>query len=285
MRFDVDIDLPLTLCGSAQCFCWEERDGAFTGCVDRYPARVRALTGGIEVESPLQDEAFWRSYFDMERDYAALRPLCAGDDFLLRAYDALHGLHVLNQPVWDTLISFIISANNNVRRIKGLVGKLRAALGEPRPLGDETVRLFPTPEALASARVEDLRAMGMGYRAPYLIDTARQVRDGFDLEALRALPYDAAFKQITRLKGVGPKVADCVLLFSCGQSMAFPVDVWMERAMRHYMPDCSNRRLLKECAQQRWGDAAGILQQYLFHAARTGIISEQPEGMESDANL
>ena len=93
------------------------------------------------------------------------------------------------------------------------------------------------------------------------------------LEALRALPYEQAHKRLLQLKGVGPKVADCVLLFGCRHSLAFPVDVWMERAMQNYMPGCTNRAELKRCAQRQWGDDAGILQQYLFHAARMGIIT------------
>ena len=154
-----------------------------------------------------------------------------------------------------------------------LVKKLCDELGERRELNGIQIHLFPTPEALAAAPVETLRAMGMGYRAPYLIESAQAVVDGFDLNELRTLPYEQAHKKILQLKGVGPKVADCVLLFGCRHSLAFPVDVWMERAMQKYMPGCTNRAELKRCAQRQWGEDAGILQQYLFHAARTGIIS------------
>ncbi len=272
-----DVDLDLTLVRSAQVFHWYFDGREYVGHAGGQPALILPHEDGFEVVSPLDDEAFWRDYFDLGRDYAALEPVCAGDEYLARAYEALHGLHVLNQPTWDTLAPFIISANNNVARIRALVSKLSEALGEARSMDGIDIHLLPTPEALAGAPVELLRGMGMGYRAPYLIDSARAVCDGFDLDALRELPYEQAHKRLLQLKGVGPKVADCVLLFGCRQSQAFPVDVWMERAMRNYMPGCTNRAELKRCAQRLWGADAGILQQYLFHAARTGIIVAEDE--------
>lgn len=267
-----DVDLDLTLVRSAQVFFWYFDGREYVGQAGGQPALILPREDGFEVISPMDDEAFWRDYFDLGRDYAALGPICERDEYLARSYGALHGLHVLNQPVWDTLAPFIISANNNVARIRALVSKLCEALGEARSIDGIDIHLLPTPEALAGASVELLRGMGMGYRAPYLIESARAVCDGFDLEVLRDMPYEQAHKQLLQLKGVGPKVADCVLLFGCRHSQAFPVDVWMERAMRNYMPGCTNRAELKRCAQRLWGADAGILQQYLFHAARMGII-------------
>lgn len=273
MYIKSDVDLDLTLVRSAQAFKWYFDGREYVGHAGGHEALIIPGDDGFEIISPCTDEAFWRDYFDLGRDYAALKPICDADPYLKQSYDALHGLHVLNQPVWDTLPSFIISANNNVARIRVLVKKLCDELGERRELNGIEIHLFPTPEALAAAPVETLRAMGMGYRAPYLIESAQAVVDGFDLNELRTLPYEQAHKKILQLKGVGPKVADCVLLFGCRHSLAFPVDVWMERAMQKYMPGCTNRAELKRCAQRQWGEDAGILQQYLFHAARTGIIS------------
>lgn len=272
MYIKTDVDLDLTLVRSAQAFHWYFDGREYVGHAGGNPALILPGEDGFEVISPLEDEAFWRDYFDLGRDYAALAPICARDEYLKKSYDELHGLHVLNQPVWDTLVTFIISANNNVARIRSLVMKLCAALGEKRVLQGIEISLFPTPEALAAAPVELLRGMGMGYRAPYLVESAQAVAQGYDLNALRTLPYEQAHKQLLKLKGVGPKVADCVLLFGCRHSLAFPVDVWMERAMQNYMPGCTNRAELKRCAQRQWGEDAGILQQYLFHAARMGII-------------
>lgn len=273
MYIKSDVDLDLTLVRSAQAFQWYFDGREYVGHAGGHEALIIPGDDGFEIISPCTDEAFWRDYFDLGRDYAALKPICDADPYLKQSYDALHGLHVLNQPVWDTLPSFIISANNNVARIRVLVKELCDELGERRELNGIEIHLFPTPEVLAAAPVETLRAMGMGYRAPYLIESAQAVVDGFDLDELRTLPYEQAHKKILQLKGVGPKVADCVLLFGCRHSLAFPVDVWMERAMQKYMPGCTNRAELKRCAQRQWGEDAGILQQYLFHAARTGIIS------------
>lgn len=272
-----DVDLDLTLVRSAQAFHWYFDGREYVGHAGGNPALILPHEDGFEVVSPLEDEAFWRDYFDLNRDYAALAPVCERDEYLKAAYGALHGLHVMNQPVWDTLAPFIISANNNVARIRALVDKLCRALGERREIEGIEVHLLPTPEALAGAPVELLRELGMGYRAPYLVQSARSVCEGFDLDALSDLPYEEAHRRLRLLKGVGPKVADCVLLFGCRQPQAFPVDVWMERAMRNYLPDCTNRAELKRCAQRLWGENAGLLQQYLFHAARTGIIKAGDE--------
>lgn len=275
MYIKCDVDLHLTLIDSAQAFHWAYDGEKYLGHAGESEALILPDENGFEVISPLDDEAFWRDYFDLSRDYGALKPICECDPYLKQSYEALHGLHVLNQPVWDTLVTFIISANNNVKRIRSLVNKLCDALGQHRTLDGCEISLFPTPEALANAPLGLLRDMGMGYRAPYLIETARAVADGFDLNELRTLPYDQAFKRVQQLKGVGPKVADCVLLFGCRHAQAFPVDVWMERAMQNYMPGCTNRAELKRCAQRQWGEDAGILQQYLFHASRMGIISTE----------
>lgn len=282
MFIESDIDLELTLVKSAQAFHWHLDGTEYVGHAGGVPAIARPCAGGFEVTSPQNDAAFWREYFDLGRDYAALRPICEADTYLKHAYDALQGLHVLNQPVWDTLVAFILSANNNVGRIRTLVNRLNEALGAHHRLCGHDIAVFPTPQALAAAPVSLLREMGMGYRAPYLIESAQSVADGFDLEALRTLPYEQALKKILTLKGVGPKVADCVLLFGCRHSQAFPVDVWMERAMQNYMPGCTNRAELKRCAQRQWGGNAGILQQYLFHAARMGIIKAEAQSAQQN---
>ena len=218
MYIKSDVDLDLTLVRSAQAFQWYFDGREYVGHAGGYEALIIPGDDGFEIISPCTDEAFWRDYFDLGRDYAALKPICDADPYLKQSYDALHGLHVLNQPVWDTLPSFIISANNNVARIRVLVKKLCDELGERRELNGTQIHLFPTPEALAAAPVETLRAMGMGYRAPYLIESAQAVVDGFDLNQLRTLPYEQAHKKILQLKGVGPKVADCVPgLYFAGQ--------------------------------------------------------------------
>ena len=262
----VDFDARLTLIDSAQVFHWREEGGAFCGVTAGRHARLVPCAAGFVLEGcTAADEPFWIRYFDLERDYAQLAERVRGCEMAYRAMKRLPGLRVLNQPAWEALVAFIISANNNVARIRGIVMRLLEALGENGA--------FPAPECLAGTDEETLRALGCGYRAPYLIDTAMRVRDGFDLQAVAALPYEETHKRLLTLSGVGDKVADCVQLFGMGQSMAFPVDVWVERLMkRWFVPEASNKAEIRRAAHELFGDDAGLIQQSLFHCARLGLL-------------
>lgn len=263
---DVDFDARLTLMDSAQVFCWQEVQGVFEGVSSGRFVRLCPEKDGLLLEGcRVQDESFWIHYLDLERDYGALAERVRGYDVAYRAMKQLPGLRVLNQPPWEALVQFIISANNNVSRIRGIVLRLIDALGREGA--------FPTPERLAESSEETLRALGCGYRAPYLIETARRVRDGFDLDAVSALTYEQAHAQLMTLSGVGDKVADCVQLFGMGQSRAFPVDVWVERLMRTYfVPEASGKAEIRRVAHELFGDEAGLIQQSLFHCARMGLL-------------
>ena len=163
-------------------------------------------------------------------------------------------------------MAFIISANNNVGRIRRIVRALIDGLGEGGA--------FPTPAALAAAGEERLRALGCGYRAPFLISSARMVADGFDLDVLAALPYRAAHERLLSMPGVGDKVADCIQLFGLGHSMACPVDVWVERLTKRWLaPGVQSKAAMREAAHALFGEYAGLIQQSLFHCARMGLIS------------
>ena len=262
------LDLRVTLIDSAQCFRWVEDDGRF-GCVlEGRPVWLRATDEGIEGEGEI-DPSFLRGYLDMDRDYPAIAREYAHIPAARRAIELFPGLRVLNQSAWEALICFILSANNNVARIRNLTAVIS------RRYGTEAGGLygFPTPSALADAREEDLRALKVGYRAPFIIGAARRVLEGFPLEELRDLPYPEAHRMLTTLPGVGDKVADCVLLFGCGHASAFPVDVWVERLLLDWfdLPPMSRAALARE-ARDRLGEHAGIMQQFLFHAARTGAM-------------
>ncbi len=262
----VDFDARLTLIDSAQVFHWREEGGAFCGATAGRHARLVPCEDGFLLEGcAAGDEPFWIHYFDLERDYSRLAERVRDYEMAYRAMKRLPGLRVLNQPAWEALIAFIISANNNVSRIRGIVARLIAALG--------VEGAFPTPERLAETDEETLRALGCGYRAPYLIDTAARVRDGFDLQAVSALPYEEAHKRLLTLSGVGDKVADCVQLFGMGQSMAFPVDVWVERLMKTwFVPETAGKAEIRRAAHAMFGDDAGLIQQSLFHCARLGLL-------------
>lgn len=259
-----ELDLQLTLMDSAQCFRWT-RDGERYGCaLDNGTVWLRREVDGIHAEGDF-DPAALRHYLDLDRDYAAVAAEYAHIPPARAAIERYPGLRVLNQPAWEALICFILSANNNVGRIRGLVDALCCTYGERR----DNLYTFPTPERLADATEDELRALRVGYRAPFLIETARRVRDGFPLEQLRDLPYPDALARLTTLPGVGDKVANCVLLFGCGHTSAFPVDVWVERVMREWFGmGCKSRTALCRESREKLGPHAGLMQQFLFHAAR-----------------
>ncbi len=261
------LDLQLTLVESAQVFHWrEDANGHFSAVVAGRAVSVIPRENGFLLENVMpEDEAFWRNYFDMDRDYDAIADSLEELPIARQAMNCLPGLRVLNQPVWEALIAFILSANNNVPRIRMLAQKI-SSLSEKGG--------FPSADELSEVSEAELRRLGCGYRAPYLRQTARMVREGFDLEELRTMTYEEAHRRLLMLPGVGDKVADCVQLFGLGQSEAFPVDVWVERLMKSwFVPDARNRREVCVRAHELFGAQAGIVQQSLFHCARMGLIS------------
>lgn len=263
------LDLRLTLMDSAQCFHWEEREGRFGAVVEGTPVWLWQDGAGICAEGDCGADVL-RRYLDLDRDYAAVAADYAHIPAACEAVRLFPGLRVLNQPAWEALIAFILSANNNVSRIRTLVRTLCAYCGQRL---DGGLYAFPTPERLADCDEAELRALKVGYRAPFLIETARRVRDGFPLDTLRYMPYEEAHKQLTTLPGVGDKVADCVLLFGCGHAEAFPVDVWVARLLRDWFGLTGNSRpALAREARARLGKNAGLMQQFLFHAARVGAM-------------
>lgn len=272
----ISFDAQLTLIDSAQSFTWREHEGVYYNVIGGEAVALSPVAGGVQLypvaEEHIEDVL---CYLDLLRDYDALGRKYAAHPQIGRALDLLPGLRVLNQPVWDTLLSFIISANNNVPRIRRLVWLLGEHHGAPRMLDGLVLRALPTAEALAQVPQQALRELGFGYRAPFLVDTARMVASGFPLDALRDLSYDEAHRRLVQLPGVGDKVADCVQLFSLGQAEAFPVDVWVDRLMRAWFPEMNHlktRAALQAAARKQFGPDAGIIQQFLFHCARCGLM-------------
>ena len=210
--------------------------------------------------SKAEFETYWRSYFDLERDYDHIdRRLCA-DERLKIASNTAKGIHILKQDPFETLCSFIISQNNNIPRIKGIIDRLCNLLGEPMPGG---YYAFPTPEVVARCTVDDLAPIRAGFRAKYLIDAACKVCSGeVPLSIPPYVDYQSAEDMLTVIKGVGKKVAACVLLFSMGRMDAFPEDVWIKRIMEKDFPDG---------LPAEFDDIKGIAQQYLYHYNRNEI--------------
>lgn len=225
----------------------------------------------------LEGEDFWRSYLDLDRDYGKIKKKLIRDDQVMKKAAAFGwGIRILNQDLWETILSFIISQNNNIPRIKGCIEKLAALFGEPVAeicegeaeelrnfVNFSEGRIFyslPEPEKLASLTVEELAPVKLGYRAGYLIKTAQTVCE-------KGLPSDEA--SLRQLCGVGPKVADCISLFGMNRYDSFPVDVWVARVMnRLYGLDESNRKAIAEFAGKKFGSLGGFAQQYLFYYMR-----------------
>ena len=272
------LDLRCTLVDSAQCFLWRQEGEWFGGVVDGRPAWLRRDGGEIEAEYDGAADVL-RRYLDLDRDYAAVAAEFAEIPAARRAMALYPGLRVLNQPAWEALACFILSANNNVARIRGLCDALCARYGRRIGTPRGELHAFPTPQALAAAGEDALRAMKLGYRAPYLAGAARRVAEGFPLESLRGMPYDEARAAMLTLPGVGDKVADCALLFGCGHTEAFPVDVWVARQLEQWFGYAGmTRAAMARAARERLGPRAGLMQQFLFHAARTGALAPDGDG-------
>lgn len=274
-----EFDAEATLLDSAQTFHWVFEGGAYYGCADGLPLRVRQDARGIAFDPvSAEDVARVIHYFDLERDYGALAEEFSQYGCARTALTLYPGLRVLNQPAWPVLVMFILSSNNNAVRIRDLTLKLCRAYGARHEMDGVEFYDLPPPDRLAGAGEAALRALGCGYRAKYLMKTAGMVRDGFPLEGLREMSYEQAHERLVELPGVGDKVADCVQLFGLQHSQAFPVDTWVDKLLRSWFAEefagfKGNRRRMAEAARQLFGPRAGLLQQYLFHCARKGRIA------------
>ena len=205
-----------------------------------------------------QFESFWRNYFDLDTDYSRIKAQLSQDPILRQAIQYAPGIRILRQDGWEALCCFIISQNNNIPRIRGIVRRLCETFGQP--LGEGCFS-FPSAQTLATATEADLAVLRCGFRARYLLDAARRVHSGqVDFDAVRSLPLEQARQQLMTICGVGPKVADCTLLFGCYRLECCPMDVWMKRVFSSLYPQG-----LPDCTQGYWG----IAQQYLFHYARS----------------
>ena len=217
-----------------------------------------------------KDEAFWKRFLRLDMSYTETEKEFLQDDVLKRTVPVCHGMRILKQDEFETLISFIISANNNIKRIKKIIEALCARCGKKREVCGKTYFAFPSPENIASLDESDLIEIGAGYRAPYILKTSRAVCDGFDLSMPYNMEYEEAKKYLCSLMGVGPKVADCILLFSYNKFEAFPVDTWVKKLLYEFydFKPKSNKEAV-DFAFKRFGKNAGIAQQYLFHYMRT----------------
>ena len=269
-----DYDLAATL-DSGQTFRWQRQGNSWVGVVGRRWVRLTPLEGGIHAETagPVANWQWLCDYLQTEVDLAALLKTFPDDAPMRAAVAACRGLRVLRQEPWECLASFICSSSKQIAQIEQIISRLSRRFGEPLPVpdGEEPAYSFPGFARLAEASESDLRGCKLGFRAPYLRGTAQKLAAGeVDLGRLFKLSLDEARAELLKFPGVGVKIADCVLLFAYGFPEAFPVDVWIMRALRrHYFPRRSvSPARLRRFIRAHFGPQAGYAQQYLFHYMR-----------------
>ncbi|MEE1056153.1 MAG: DNA glycosylase [Acutalibacteraceae bacterium] len=246
-------------CG--QCFRWEKTlPNTYQGIAYGKLLTISQNNDEITLHNCTKAdfENIWYDYFDLTTDYDRVRQeLALLHPVLNEAQKYAPGIRILNQEPWEALCSFIISQNNNIPRIKGIISRLCETFGEKLADGSYT---FPSAEKLSACSVDDLAPLRSGFRAKYIIDASQKVASGeIELNIVKELPVCEARNELIKIKGVGPKVADCTMLYGMGKKECFPLDVWMKRAMSILFP---------ELTPQSFGVNAGIAQQYIFHYSR-----------------
>ena len=265
-------------CG--QCFRWnKQEDGSYTGIFKENVVNVkkennRIIFKGVCKEN-IKEECI--DYFDLDTDYDNIKnKLSNVDAYLKTSIKYGEGIRILNQDLWETLISFIISANNNIPRIKGIIERISKNYGKKIEWGNSQYYTFPTPQELSKASVEDLRKLGLGFRDVRVYETTKIINQSPNKlkELENQKDVNKLREELLEFPGVGPKVADCVMLFSTLKKLeVFPIDVWVRRVMNElYIKNEDetkiNKKEIEELAKIKYGNLAGIAQQYLFYWRR-----------------
>lgn len=252
-------------CG--QCFRWNPCGEDYIGMAGDKFAKVSLSGQTMTIEASGGNEEFWRNYFDLDTNYGeikcAITENCLGEGKLKQAIDHGYGIRILNQDLFETIISFIVSQNNNIPRIKKCIESICAKYG--KYIGEfygEKRYAFPDAETLAQAKAGDLAELKLGYRSDYIVQTAKDF-----LEKGKPKTYQDVISYL----GVGPKVANCIMLFGLHEVSAFPIDTWVKHIMNDlYGFDEKDIKGMAEYAKQHFGDYAGYAQQYLFYFYRDG---------------
>ena len=265
-------------CG--QCFRWnEQEDGSYTGVFGNNVLNVKKENNKIIFEGVCEEdiEETVKYYFDLNRDYEKIKEkLSKIDENMQVSIEYGKGIRILNQNLWETVISFIISANNNIPRIKGIIERLSKKYGDEIEYKGEKYYTFPTVEQLREVTVEEYRKLGLGFRDIRLYETTKMILEKqVDLENMKNNQNTMEVRdELLKLSGVGPKVADCILLFSDLKRLeVFPIDVWVRRVMNDlYIKQEDetkvSKKQIEKIANEKFGDLAGLAQQYLFYWRR-----------------
>jgi len=248
-------------CG--QIFSFQKQDESYIVFSRDKKAIIVENESGFLIKT--EDPSYFENFFDLKTDYSKIKSELSNFPILKRPIEYGSGIRILKQDLFETLISFIISANNNIKRIKLILNRLREKLGEKK--GD--FYAFPTQEKMLTVGVDFFAEIGAGYRAPYLYKVLRQV-DEFILQEWQSLPTTTLRNKLIELSGVGPKVADCVLLFGYGRKDVFPVDTWIHQMYNRFYSSEDNREKIRNNLTAEFGELAGFAQQYLFFFMRAG---------------
>ena len=264
-------------CG--QCFRWnKEQDGSYTGVINNNVLNVKEENNKFIFYGICEDDIkeLVISYFNLDTDYNKIKKeLSKIDEFLKTSIEFGDGIRILKQDLWETIISFIISANNNIPRIKGIIERISKQYGKEIVFNVKSYYTFPTPKELSKASIEDLRKLGLGFRDKRIYETTKAFNNGtYNLKEIENIEDTNKIRQILlEIPGVGPKVADCILLFGLNRFDVFPIDVWVRRVMNDlYIKNEDETKVKKEeienLAKTKYKNLAGIAQQYLFYWKR-----------------
>ena len=257
-------------CG--QCFRYiKEKDESYTLVAKSKVINVSQKGESIIIKNATDNDIsdIWYDYFDLGTDYGVIKKTLEDDEHLIESIKYGNGIRILNQDLWECIISFIISANNNIPRIQGIVERLAQKYGNEIKAFDRTYYSFPEVDTLKEIKKEDLAFLRAGYRDLYLLDAVLKVSSGeVSLDTIKNLPTNEAKTELLKIKGVGNKVADCILLFGNGRHETFPVDVWVKRSIGTIYANEIKDKSIQDFANIRFGKFAGYAQQYLFYHMR-----------------
>ena len=216
----------------------------------------------------------WYNFFDFDNDYSKIKSTLATDKFMREATEHGYGIRILRQDLWETIISFIISASNNVPRIKGIIERLCEAFGDEVEYMGNVYHTFPHPGKLAALSIDDLSVIRAGFRDKYILDAANKISEGIiSLDAIKSMSTPDAKSALMSINGIGNKVSDCILLFGLNRQDSFPVDVWIKRIMEYcYFTNEQPINVISDYAKEKFGNLGGYAQQYLFFWARENKI-------------
>lgn len=268
-------------CG--QCFRWNRQEnGDYIGVAFGKVIEVEKRDKDILIHNITEEEfkTIWVHYFDLYRDYSSIKESLSQDPLLKSAVEFGYGIRLLQQEPFEIIISFIISANNRIPMIKKCIENISRKWGREIQYNNARYYSFPDIDDLYKASIEELEAAGTGFRAKYIKDTVEKIYNSrlentcdYDIEKIKNLNDDDCHNALQNFMGIGPKVADCIMLFSMNKYSAFPVDVWVKRAMQHFYlaPDVSLKKI-RDFGRDKFGQLSGFAQQYLFYYARENNI-------------